>query len=187
MTTQTRIALALSLASLVSACAGGARTSGTVGPAGGTITSASGVSLRIPAGALSQPTELRLVETEPGSGEMERIQIEPNDLKLALPASLTFKVQDGNVRLAEVEHGPEGEVKTELEKHRHDSLGEVEVEVEHGAEVEMEHGAACATACDTGFECDDGVCKADDLLDDNGVDAPTTTPDDNGTDPAPHA
>src|SRR6266542_1997643 len=28
-------------------------------------------------------------------------------------------------------------------------------------EVELEHGAACSTACATGEECDDGVCKAD--------------------------
>jgi hypothetical protein len=27
-------------------------------------------------------------------------------------------------------------------------------------EVELEHGQVCATACATGQECDDGVCKA---------------------------
>ena len=47
----------------------------------------------------------------------------------------------------------------------------------------MEHGLVCDVACDTGFECDDGVCKADD----NGVDDPAThdVGDDNGVDPAP--
>jgi hypothetical protein len=181
MTSPTRVALVLSLASLLTACSGGARSSGTIGAAGGSVTTPSGLKLSVPAGALAQPTELRIVEVEPGAGAMARIQLEPRDLVLAAPATLTLKVEDGNVRVSEVEHAAEGEVKHQLDKQRHDASGEVEVEVHHLGELEVEHGTACSAACDTGFECDDGVCKADD----SGVDDPAThdVGDDHGVDP----
>ncbi len=190
MTTTPRSARVPALASLLTlavvgllatGCGGAGRTSGSVGPAGGTVSTASGISLRVPAGALARETELRIVELEPGSGKMARVALEPRGLALGAPASLSFKVEDGNVKLAEVEHGPEGEVRTELGKHR--GAGEVEVEVEHLGEIEMEHGLTCDTACGTGFECDDGACKADD----NGADDPAThdVGDDQGADPAP--
>jgi len=189
MTTTTRIAFTLSLATLIAACSGNAPKSKSIGAAGGSISTASGITLRVPAGALSQPTEVTIVESAPRDGTMARVSLQPAGLTLAAPATLTFKVEDGNVKLAEVEHGPEGEVRTELEKHRH--AGEVEVEVEHLGEVEMEHGLTCEVACDAGFECDDGVCQAHveddpathDVGDDNGVDpapAPTAPVDDNG-------
>ena len=184
-TTPTRLALVLSLASLLTACSGGARSSGTIGAAGGTVTTPSGLRLSVPPGALAQPVELRIVEVEPGGGAMARIQLEPRDLLLAAPATLTLKVEDGNVRVSEVEHAAEGEVKHQLDKQRHDARGEVEVEVHHLGELEVEHGTACDVACDTGFECDDGVCKADDAGDDTGVDDPAThdVGDDHGVDP----
>jgi hypothetical protein len=191
MTPTTRSATVLAplatLLLLATGCGGAGRSSGAVGPAGGTVSTPSGISLRVPAGALAAETELRIVELEPGSGKMARVSLEPRGLALAAPATLSFKVEDGNVKLAEVEHGAEGEVRTELGKHR--GAGEVEVEVEHLGEIEMEHGLTCDAACDTGFECDDGVCKADDVGDDNGVDpapAPGATPDDNGTHGAGH-
>jgi hypothetical protein len=190
MTTTTRLALALSLASLVAACSGHDPASTTIGAAGGTVTTRSGISLQVPAGAVSQPVEIQIVESQPRDGAMARVSLEPAGLALAVPATLTFKVEDANVKLSKVEHGAEGEVRTGLEKRRH--AGEVEVEVEHLGEVEMEHGLTCDVACDTGFECDDGVCQAhvEDVpgTDDNGVDpapAPGTPPDDNGVDPAP--
>jgi len=135
------------------------------------------------------------VESEPESGKMARVTLEPRGLALSAPATLTFKVDDGNVRLAVVEHGPEGEVRTELEKHR--GAGEVEVEVHHLGELEMEHGLTCDVACGAGFECDDGLCKAHveddpathDVGDDNGIDDPAThdVGDDDGIDdPATH-
>jgi len=184
-TTTLRLSLALLVTSLVAACSGGGRSGGTIGSAGGTISTPSGISLRVPAGALSTPADLRIVEVAPSGAAMARIQLEPRGLALASPATLTFKVADGNVRVAEVEHGAEAEVRHELAKHRHDASGEVEVEVEHLGEVEVEHGATCAAACDTGFECDDGVCKADDAGDDGGVDDPAThdVGDDHGIDP----
>jgi hypothetical protein len=187
-TTTNRFLLVVAATSLLtlSACSGGARSGGTVGPAGGTITSASGLRLTVPAGALQSQVELHIVEVEPGAGAMARVQLEPHDLVLAAPAHLSFKVEDGNVRAAEVEHGAEGEVKHQLETRRHTAQGEVEVQVETLGEVELEHGATCDPACDTGMECDDGVCKAEDVGDDSGTDptATGTTPDDHGTDPA---
>jgi len=199
MTTTTRSALVLAFTSLVTlatGCSGGAgRTGGTIGPAGGAVSTPSGITLRVPAGALARETEIRIVESEPESGKMARVSLEPRGLVLAAPATVAFKVEDRNVRLAEVEHGAEGEIRTELEKHR--GAGEVEVEVEHLGEIEMEHGLTCDAACGAGLECDDGVCKADDngiddpathdVGDDNGIDDPAThdVGDDNGVDPAP--
>jgi hypothetical protein len=193
MTTTTRIALALSLSSFIAACSGHDPMSTSVGAAGGSVTTQSGITLLVPAGALSQPTALRIVETAPRDGAMARVELEPRGLALAVPATLSFKVEDGNVRLSEVEHGPEGEVRTELEKRRH--AGEVEVEVHRLGEVEMEHGLACSVECGAGFECDDGLCKVHveddpathDVGDDNGIDDPAThdVGDDNGVDPVP--
>ncbi len=193
MTTTTRIAFTLSLATLIAACSGHDPKSTTLGAAGGTVTTPSGITLRVPAGALSQPTTVSITESQPKDGAMARVSIEPADLALAVPATLSFRVEDGNVRLAEIEHGPEGEIRHELEKRRR--TGEVEVEVHRAGEIEMEHGLACSAECGTGFECDDGVCKAHveddpathDVGDDNGIDDPAThdVGDDNGVDPAP--
>ena len=177
MTTTTRIAFTLSLATLIAACSGHDPKSKSIGAAGGSISTASGITLRVPAGALSQPTDVTIVESAPRDGTMARVSLQPAGLALAAPATLSFKVEDGNVKLAEVEHGPEGEVRTELEKHRH--TGEVEVEVEHLGEVEMEHGLTCQVACDAGFECDDGACKPHDEVEASG------SVDDHGVDPAP--
>jgi hypothetical protein len=191
-----RLLLATALATLATACAGGSSSSGTVGPAGGTISSPSGVALQVPAGALSQPVALRIVEVAPGPGGVARVQLEPRGTALAAPATLSFELQDGNVVVSEVEHAAEGEVKHGLAKRRHaaDSSGvvQVEVEVEDLGEVEVEHGATCDAACDAGTECDDGVCKADDVGDDAGTDPagmptdPTAPADDGGAHPAGH-
>ena len=195
-TTTTRIAFTLSLASLVAACSGhDPMATSSIGAAGGSVTTSTGITLRVPAGALSSPTELRIVESTPRDGAMARVSLEPAGLALAAPATISFKVADGNVKVAEIEHGAEGEVRRELEKRRHDATGEVEVEVEHLAELEMEHGRTCQAACGDGFECDDGVCQAHveddpathDAGDDAGVDDPAThdVGDDGGVDPAP--
>ncbi len=197
--TTTRSALVLAFTTLVTlstGCSGGAgRSAGTIGPAGGAVTTRSGITLEVPAGALAREAEIRIVESEPESGKMARVALEPMGLSLAVPARVSFKVEDGNVRVAEVEHGPEGEVRTELSKRR--GAGEVEVEVHRLGELEMEHGLACEAACGAGLACDDGVCKADDngiddpathdVGDDNGIDDPAThdVGDDNGVDPAP--
>jgi hypothetical protein len=188
-TTPNRLLLVAAFATLVTACAGGSRSGGTVGPAGGTVTSASGVALVVPAGALSTSVDLHIVEVEPGNGAMARIELEPRGTKLAAPAKLSFKLDDGNVVVSEVEHAASGEVKHGLSKQRHASSAsgqvEVEVEVTELGEVEVEHGATCDVACDTGTACDDGVCTAEDVADDHGTDpAAPGAPDDHGVDPA---
>jgi hypothetical protein len=51
--------------------------SAPIGAAGGSVTTASGITLRVPAGALSEPTALRIVETPPRDGAMARVELEP--------------------------------------------------------------------------------------------------------------
>lgn len=195
MTTTTRIGFILSLSTLIAACSSGHDPlATTVGAAGGTITTRTGITLSVPAGALSHETELRIVESEPGHGAMARVSLEPRGLALAAPVTLAFRLDDRNVRVSEVEHGPQGEVRTELERRHHGA--EVEVELEHLGELEVEHGLTCEVACDAGFECDDGACQVHteddpathDVGDDHGVDpapAPGAPADDHGVDPAP--
>jgi hypothetical protein len=194
MTCTSRLALVVAVSTLAAACGGSSKPdTAVIGPDGGSVATASGVTLKLAPGAVAIATEIRITEAEPQPGTLRRVELEPRGLALAVPAALSFKVEDGNVKAAEVEHGPEGEVRTELEKRRHG--GEVEVEVHHLGEVELEHGLACEVDCGTGFECDDGVCKVHveddpathDAGDDNGVDDPAThdVGDDHGVDPAP--
>jgi hypothetical protein len=210
MTNTIRTPLALCFASILAACSGAASPSsaGTIDAAGGSLRTESGITLTVPPGALARETEIRIVESEPAEGKMARVVLEPRGLALAAPATVAFEVEDRNVVVTEIEHGPEGEVRREMEKRN--GTGEVEVEVEHLGELEVEHGLICDPGCGDGLECDDGVCKPhgeddpathdagdDDGLDDpathdagddHGVDpapAPGATPDDNGVDPAP--
>ena len=136
----------------------GAATVQTVGAAGATLT-AGAANLTIPAGALTQNTQVTVREAEPHhANRATRIEVEPHGLALAQPALMSVKVDDSNAKVAmhddnddlvdvEVEDRNHGEYKTTMS-----SLGDVE--------VELEHGAACNPACTTGQECDDGVCKA---------------------------
>jgi hypothetical protein len=144
------------------ACGGGsdkASTGQTVGPAGATL-KAGAATLTIPANALTTSTQVTLREAEPQhQGRVERIEVEPHGLALAVPAQVSVKVDDNNARV-KMHDGADDSLKdSEIEDRNHgiyktsmNSLGEVE--------VELEHGTACATACTTGQECDDGVCKA---------------------------
>ncbi|HET7826027.1 MAG TPA: hypothetical protein VFK90_11870, partial [Anaeromyxobacter sp.] len=130
----------------------------TVGPAGATL-STGAATLTVPAGALAQPTQITVSEAEPHhAGRTLRVEIEPHGLALAAPARLAVRFDDSNAKVklvddngtlhsVEVEDRNHGEYKTP-----EDHLGEME--------VELEHGAACTPACTTGQECEDGVCKA---------------------------
>jgi hypothetical protein len=151
---------AVSLA-LVAACGGGsnrASTVVTVGSAGATL-KAGAATLTIPAGALLQNTQITLREAEPQhQGRSDRVEVEPRGTTLAQAAHLAVKVDDNNARV-KMHNGSDDLVDVEVEDRNHgvyktsmSQLGEVE--------VELEHGASCATACTTGQECDDGVCKA---------------------------
>ncbi len=147
-------------ASLIfAACGGGTpSTAQTVGAAGATLTTGA-ATLSIPAGALTQNTQVTLREAEPHhAGRVERVEVEPHGLALAQPAMVSIKVDDSNAKVkmhdgnddlvdVEVEDRNHGEYKTSMSQ-----LGEIE--------VELEHGTACNPACSSGQECDDGVCKA---------------------------
>jgi hypothetical protein len=130
----------------------------TVGSAGATLT-AGAATLSIPAGALTQSTQVTLREAEPRhTGRSDRIEVEPRGLSLAQPARLSVKVDDSNARV-KMHDGNDDLVSVEVEDRNHGSyktsmgqLGEVE--------VELEHGRVCTPACTAGQECDDGACKA---------------------------
>jgi hypothetical protein len=154
-----RIVPAATAALIFAACGGGApSTAQTVGAAGATLTTGA-ATLSIPAGALTQDTQVTLREAQPQhAGRVERIEVEPHGLALAQPARLSIKLDDTNAKVkmhdgnddlvdVEIEDRNHGEYKTSMSQ-----LGEIE--------VELEHGAACNPACASDQECDDGVCKA---------------------------
>ena len=153
------IAAATSLA--LAACGDGKpSTTQTVGNAGATL-KAGATSLSIPAGALTQSTEVTLREAEPQhQNRVQRVEVEPRGLSMAQPARLSVQVDDANAKV-KMHDGNDDLVEVEIEDHNHGvyktsmhQLGEIE--------VELEHGRTCTPACGAGQECDDGVCKADD-------------------------
>lgn len=148
-------------AALVLVACGGAGTPSnvqTVGSSGATLKSGA-ATLTIPPGALAQSTEVTLREAEPRhQGRSARVEVEPHGLTLARPARISIQVDDANARV-KMHDGNDDLVDVEVEDRNHgvyktsmDHLGEIE--------VELEHGAACSPACAAGQECDDGVCKA---------------------------
>jgi hypothetical protein len=168
MTRNLRNAFLFLAASTLAAC-GNAGSKGTIGPSGGSLRTASGVTLSVAAGALTTETQIEIVDAAPRHGEHRRIQLEPRGLKLSGKATVTVVVDDskGPVKLVEVEteHGAEGEVEVE---HALETEHGVEVETEHGREAEIDHlgelevrdAAPCDPVCADGLECDDGLCKA---------------------------
>jgi len=154
-----RIRIVPAAALVLAACGGGNPSAvQTVGTAGGTL-KAGVATLTIPAGALTQSTQVTLRETEPRHpGRDRRIEVEPRGHALAQPARLSVRLDDSNARV-KMHDGNDDLVDVEVEDRNHGTyktsmgrLGEIE--------VELEHGRACTTACSTGQECDDGVCKA---------------------------
>ena len=154
--------IVLAAALLAAACSGSnPSTQATVGASGATLKTGTST-LSIPAGALTADTQVTLRETEPQhANRVKRIEVEPRGMALGQPARLSVHVDDSNVKVmmhdgsddslkdVEVEDRNHGDFKTTMS-----SLGEVE--------VELEHGAACNPACASNQECDDGVCKAHD-------------------------
>jgi len=131
--------------------------SGRVGPQGGTVQSAT-ARLDIPAGALRSEVEIHLLETEPHHG-VARVELEPRGLALAGRGHLSVRMPAGVGPLKMV--GMENEVEHALEaEHENQTEHAREAEIEHLAEIELRHQNVCDPACGTGFECDDGVCKA---------------------------
>jgi hypothetical protein len=159
----TRLALGLAAVLAVAACGKShdslPSASLVVGPLGGTISTGGAATLTIPAGALATPTQITVTEAEPHhAGRTLRVEIEPHGQAVGLPARLAVRFDDSNAKVklvddsgalhsVEVEDRNHGEYKTGMSQ-----LGEIE--------VELEHGAACTPACAAGQECDDGTCKA---------------------------
>jgi hypothetical protein len=148
---------AVSLA--LAACGGTSKPSTvqTVGSAGATL-KAGAATLSVPAGALTQNTQVTLREAEPRhQGRVNRIEVEPHGLSLAQPARLSVVVDDSNAKVR-MHDGNDDLVDVEIEDRNHGAyktgmaqFGEIE--------VELEHGLACSPTCAAGQECDDGVCK----------------------------
>jgi len=157
MTRTTRTSLSALFALTLAACGGSPQQSARIGPSGGTLSTASGARLVVPAGALERETEIRLVEARPRDG-VARVEMEPHGLRLAARAriSVPMPAGQGPMKLVgienEVEHGLEAERENEREHAR-------EAEVEHLGEVELRHQAICLPACGAAEECDDGACK----------------------------
>jgi len=125
---------------------------------GGTLT-AGVATLTIPPGTLARDTTVTLREAEPQhSGRAARVEVEPHDALIAGQALLGVRINDSNVRVKIHRGADDSLADVEVDDRNHNAfktsfttLGDVEVEVEHGT--------ACATACAAGQECDDGVCQ----------------------------
>jgi len=127
--------------------------------------------------------QVTLREAEPHhAGRVARIEVEPHGLQLSQAAMLSVKIDDSNPRVKMVSDDDQL-AEVEVEDHVHhqfktsmSKLGELEVEVEHGAVCDpacaaneecddgackphVEDAAACSAVCASGLECDDGVCK----------------------------
>jgi hypothetical protein len=156
--------LAAAIAIVASGCGAGAPGSGArasqtalVGAAGATL-SAGAVTVTIPAGALRDDVQVTVREAEPRhAGAVARVELEPNDLPLAVNALVSVRVDDRNVHVKMVDDAGQL-VQVELEDPNHHTFKTVEDRL-GAVEVEVEHGVACAAACTSSEECDDGVCK----------------------------
>jgi hypothetical protein len=157
-----RFSFVAAAALVLTACGGSSsapQTTATIGTAGGTLR-AGAAALSIPAGALKEDHQVTLREAEPHhAGRATRVEVEPKGLQLEHPAEVAVQVDDKNAHIKMHDGSSDDLVGVEVEDQAHHSyktsmseLGEIEVEVEHGA--------ACATACAANEECDDGVCKA---------------------------
>jgi len=159
MTNTTKTTLSALFALTLAACGGSSSSSGRMGAAGGTLTTAGGARLDVPAGALSREGEVRLREVEPGNGAKVRVEVElPEALRLA--ARISVKAEDSaHHKLVEIEN----EVEHGIETERHNEVEHArEAAVKHGGTFELRQAAVCAEACGAGLECDDGVCKPHD-------------------------
>lgn len=92
----------------------------TVGPAGGSITLRSGLTVEVPEGALEHEVELHVRDIELGHGEHE-VELEPHGTVLKVPGTLSVDDDGRRVEAMETEHGLLG-------VHRHGARVEVQFE-----------------------------------------------------------
>jgi hypothetical protein len=138
-------------------------TTQTVTASTGATLTAGVATLTVPPGALTRDTTVTLREAEPQhASRAARVEVEPHDaLAAGHEAHLSVKVSDTNPRVKMHQGADDSLEDVELADRNHHSfktnmatLGDVEVEVEHGD--------ACTPACTANQECDDGMCKAHD-------------------------
>jgi hypothetical protein len=174
--TRIQIAFAAALALILAACGGNPeRSSGRIGPEGGTLTAGT-VTLTVPAGAVSQPTDFSLRQAAPRADAVIRVDVEPRGLQLRTAAVVSVRSDDAaRLKLVEIEN----EVEHGLEFERHNQAEHTrEAVVSRLGTFEARHAAVCLAGCAAGLECDDGVCKA------HGADDGGVTPGAGGTCPA---
>lgn len=76
----------------------------TMGPAGGSITLRSGLTVQLPQGALEQEVELHVRDIALGQGEHE-VELEPRGTVLKVPGVLSVDDDGRRVEALELEHG----------------------------------------------------------------------------------
>lgn len=76
----------------------------TMGPAGGSITLRSGLTVEVPEGALEREVELHVRDIALGHGEHE-VELEPRGTVLKVPGTLSVDDDGRRVEAMEVEHG----------------------------------------------------------------------------------
>lgn len=162
MTLKTSTPIALVAVITLIGCGGSSKPSTTqlvTASAGATLT-AGAATLTIPAGALTKDTQVTLREAEPQhAGRVARVEVEPHDaLAAGHEAHLSVKVSDSNPKV-KMHNGSDDSLEdVEVDDRNHHAF-KTNMTTLGDVEVEDEHGATCAAACGAGQECDDGVCK----------------------------
>jgi hypothetical protein len=136
--------LALGTAGCSSGTAGNASTQSTLGPTGGEVSlPGQGIQLVLPAGALSADVNVVLHASSWSGGV--RVSIEPDQLALARPATLSVQFQ-GPVHVASVDELSSGSQWPlgVLSRVENANGAQVQVQLDHFAEVEVDLGDAAA-------------------------------------------
>jgi hypothetical protein len=161
-TLTSRFALAAVLSIALAACGGNApksSQSAKIGPQGGAVSTSSGFTLSVPAGALSQEVEIQVNETEPNDGAAHRFELEPRDVKLNSSVHVSMKLgsDDATMKMVEVD---DNDVEHALENEQDDAAEHSrDADMDHMGTIEVRHQHVCSPVCASGLECDDGVCK----------------------------
>ena len=156
------IAFAAAAALALLGC-GGSKPSATttvVAAQGATLT-AGAATLTIPAGALTKDTAITLREADPQhANRAARVEIQPHDaLAAGHEAHLSVKVSNANPKVKMHDGSDDSLEDVEVDDRNHHSF-KTNMSTLGDVEVEVEDAQVCASACASGEECDDGVCKA---------------------------
>jgi len=157
------VAFAAGTALALIGCGSGSKPSTTqavTASQGATLTAGS-ATLTIPAGALTKDTQVTLREAEPNhANRAARVEIEPHDaLVSGKMAHVSVRVSDDNPKVKMHSGSDDSLEDVEVDDRNHHSF-KTSMNTLGDVEVEVEHGLSCATACAADQQCDDGVCKA---------------------------